>query len=84
MKEHATSQLHAPSAAVLERLSAQATPCTVSTSSSANSVCKSLTDGLVAGTCLPCRCWCQEGYSSLPNKTRTFFKVVTDTWDPDW
>lgn len=27
----------------------------------------------------------QEGYSSLPNKTRTFFKAVTDTWPHvDW
>jgi len=26
----------------------------------------------------------QEGYASLPNKTRTFFKVVSDQWEPEW
>lgn len=26
----------------------------------------------------------QENYRFLPNKTRTFFKMVTDNWEPDW
>lgn len=26
----------------------------------------------------------QEVYRALPNKTRTFFRAVTQQWDPDW
>ncbi|WIA20768.1 hypothetical protein OEZ85_005132 [Tetradesmus obliquus] len=26
----------------------------------------------------------QEDYRALPNKTRTFFRAVTQQWDPDW
>jgi hypothetical protein len=26
----------------------------------------------------------QEDYRALPNKTRTFFRTVTQQWDPDW